>query len=84
MRRFLTVLVSVSLFLFSMIPSVKPVFAKQTNTISTIQSSTPLFLQHANDVLNQGDNATQLAWHSSHASHDSHVSHASHASHFSS
>ena len=50
------------------------------SNISEISSTTPLFLQHANDISPARSVVNQ---HNSHWSHSSHDSHASHASHFS-
>jgi hypothetical protein len=50
------------------------------SNISEISSTTPLFLQHANDI---SPDRSVLNWHSSHYSHGSHGSHESHSSHYS-
>ena len=54
----------------------------QTITTGEITESTPLFLYHANQLV-ETDNDL-LTWHYSHESHSSHYSHESHRSHYSS
>jgi len=49
--------------------------------ISEVQEQSPLYLEHATQLV---DKNQQLAWHTSHSSHASHASHASHYSHYSS
>ena len=49
--------------------------------ISKISSTTPLFLQHANDI---SPDRSVSNGHESHYSHSSHESHSSHVSHYSS
>jgi hypothetical protein len=50
------------------------------SNISEISSTTPLFLQHANDI---SPDRSVSNWHESHSSHSSHESHSSHYSHYS-
>jgi hypothetical protein len=50
------------------------------SNISEISSTTPLFLQHANDISPDGSVVNQHESHWSHSSHDSHRSHYSHYS----
>jgi len=53
------------------------------SNISEISSTTPLFLQHANDISPDRSVSNWHESHYSHSSHESHESHASHSSHFS-
>jgi len=76
MRRFITLIVSFSLFVFSSVPFIKSAVAKPTNTMISIQSTTPLYLQYADEAINN----SSLAGHWSHSSHSSHASHSSHFS----
>ena len=52
---------------------------------SNIKENTPLYLEHASNIISKSQGSDNLvAWHSSHYSHGSHASHESHASHYSS
>lgn len=82
MRKLLTVIMSSMVFFFSSsIPFVKYVSAKNTDGISSIQSSSPIYLKHANEIFNNADSSNMMAMHGSHGSHGSHYSHFSHESH---
>jgi hypothetical protein len=77
MRRFVTILVSSSMLLFSLLPFVKSIEAKQMDP-GSVRSTTNLVLNHADHIFNSG--GTILSGHESHYSHSSHESHSSHYS----
>jgi hypothetical protein len=77
-RRFLTVLISCSMFLCSMFPFVKSAEAKRTD-VSSVKSTTSVVLNHATQLYTPGSTAN-VAQHESHSSHYSHGSHTSHYS----
>ena len=66
-----------SMLLFSLLPFVKSIEAKQVDP-SSVKSATNLVLNHAGHMFNSG--GTILSDHESHYSHSSHESHSSHYS----
>ena len=76
MRRFLTVLVSFSMFLFSLLPFAKSLEARYTD-VNSVKKTSGIVLTHGSQLSN---GFGMIADHDSHWSHSSHESHSSHYS----